>query len=259
MSGQDEPFAELPVRDLTVLAGKTQPVEPGGTAQVPFTLRYSGPASPDADFAIAASSTVPGVQPLADTTSVAPPSDSDTPLAVAVPVPAGTTPGDYDVTLTASLENGQQRSATGRISVAAPTVPPPATPADASLLLSDPPHAVIIRVTGARLRGRTLFTGYVVRCPVGLPVNCGGSGRAFGGNAAARTAQRRRSSIIGKSGLAVPSGGERELRVRLTPRGVRFMRDRRSVRLDLSATIRGRGGARVTTRRGEALQVRPGG
>ena len=258
-----EPLAELPVRDLAVLPGDAQQVEPGATAQVPFTLRYAGPASPAADFSIEATTTLPGVQPLPASPTVAPPADSDTPLAVSVAVPAGTAPGDYDVTLTASLPNGQERTATGRVSVPAPpsSSPPPSAPATppasapSELTLTEPPHAEIVRMVEPRLRGRMLFTGFVVRCPPGLPVNCGGSGRAFGGKAAARTAQRRRSSVIGKAGLAVPSGGERELRVRLTPRGVRFLRNRRSVKLELSATIRGRSGARVTTQREVTLAL----
>jgi hypothetical protein len=85
---------------------------------VPFTLRYAGAATPAANFALAASSGVPGAAvPGLSVASVAPATDSDSTVLATVNVPAGVAPGDYPVTLTASLPNGQSRTATRTVTV----------------------------------------------------------------------------------------------------------------------------------------------
>lgn len=109
----------LPTRDLGVLAA-TAPASAtsGGTVSLPFTLRYAGAATPAAKFALSAVSSVPGAAaPTLSTESVEPATDSDSAVLATVGVPAGTAPGDYAVTLTAALPNGQSRASTGTLTV----------------------------------------------------------------------------------------------------------------------------------------------
>ena len=123
----------LPTRDLGILtASAPATTTPGGAVSVPFTLRYAGAATPAANFALAATSGVPGAAtPLLSSDSVAPATDSDSTVLATVTVPAGVAPGDYPVTLTASLPNGQSRTATRTVTVVhSPEVDPPPPGAD---------------------------------------------------------------------------------------------------------------------------------
>jgi hypothetical protein len=109
----------LPTRELGVLsAGAPATSTPGGSVSVPFTLRYAGAATPAAKFSLSAATSVPGAAaPTLSTDSVEPASDSDSNVLATVGVPAGTAPGDYTVTLTAALPNGQKRTGTGALTV----------------------------------------------------------------------------------------------------------------------------------------------
>ncbi len=109
----------LPTRELGVLnTGAPATTTPGGTVSVPFTLRYAGAATPAAKFALSAVATVPGAAaPDLSTASIEPASDSDSNVLATVGVPAGTAPGDYTVTLTAALPNGQKRTGVGTLTV----------------------------------------------------------------------------------------------------------------------------------------------
>jgi len=124
----------LPTRDLGVLAA-TAPATttPGGTVSLPFTLRYAGAATPGATFAVSAASNVPGAPaPSVSTESVTPATDSDSTVLATISVPSGTVPGDYSVTLTAALPNGQSRSSSGTLTVAAAGADPPPPDPDVS-------------------------------------------------------------------------------------------------------------------------------
>jgi hypothetical protein len=109
----------LPTRELGVLsAGAAATSAPGGTVSVPFTLRYAGAATPAAKFSLSAATNVPGAAaPTLSAESAEPATDSDSNVLAAVGVPAGAAPGDYEVTLTAALPNGQKRTGTGRLTV----------------------------------------------------------------------------------------------------------------------------------------------
>ena len=120
-------------RDLGVIAGgSSATTAPGATAQLPFTLKYSGTAIAGANFSITASTTLPGAVPQPSLGNLAPPTDSSTQAFVNVLVPAGATPGTYDVTLTASLANGQTRIGVGKLTVPSPPPPPPPPPPPAA-------------------------------------------------------------------------------------------------------------------------------
>ena len=104
-------------RDLGVLAAAARTAVPGELASFTFPLRYAGTASPQADFALTASSTLPGSLFAVTPDTYLPPDDGSAQARVAVGVPAGARPGSYDVTLTARLGNGQMRSATAKLTV----------------------------------------------------------------------------------------------------------------------------------------------
>jgi hypothetical protein len=107
-------------RDLGIpTTGVTGTASPGGIVSLPFIARYSGTATAAATFSLTASTTLPGATAIPALSTLAPASNSDTPVPVAVGVPAGASPGIYDVTLTAKLTNGQTRAGTGKLTVAA--------------------------------------------------------------------------------------------------------------------------------------------
>jgi hypothetical protein len=108
----------LITRDLGVLAANaTASGGPGSLVSLPFTLRYAGNATAAANFALTATSTLPGATLAVTPGGLAPASNSDSQALVAVGIPAGARAGTYDVTLTAKLANGQTRSRTGKLTV----------------------------------------------------------------------------------------------------------------------------------------------
>ncbi len=115
----------LGTRDLGVLASPARTAVQGALASFAFPLRYAGPASPQANFALTASSTLPGGLFAVTPDTYAPPANGSAEARVAVGVPADARPGTYKVTLTARLGNGQTRSATSDLTVRA--APPGAT------------------------------------------------------------------------------------------------------------------------------------
>jgi hypothetical protein len=112
-----------PTRDLGILSGPAAGSSQGNTAAVPFTAKYAGASSADANFTLSASTTVPGASATPSQPSLLPPADSSTPVNVAVNVPKATPPGTYRVTLTAGLANGQTRSNTRELVVSDKTAP----------------------------------------------------------------------------------------------------------------------------------------
>jgi hypothetical protein len=104
-------------RDLGVLTPAAQAAVPGELATFTFPVRYAGAASPQADFALTAGSTLPGSLFAVTPDTFQPPNDGSLQARVAVGVPPTARPGDYDVTLTARLGNGQTRAGTGRLTV----------------------------------------------------------------------------------------------------------------------------------------------
>ena len=89
-----------------------------GTVSVPFVAVWSGSAlAAGQPFTFNASTTVPGGTAIPTPPTLEPPTNSSTPINVAVGVPEGTAPGDYGVTLTASIAGGQTRTGTGTVTV----------------------------------------------------------------------------------------------------------------------------------------------
>ncbi|MFN8122324.1 MAG: hypothetical protein U0237_07830 [Thermoleophilia bacterium] len=111
-------------RDLGILTGAAASGTAGTTVTVPFTAKYAGSSTSAANFAMSAATTVPGAAVTVTPGSLLPATDSTNPVAVAVAVPAGTAPGNYDVTLTAKVGT-QTRMRTGTLTVTAPVVTPP--------------------------------------------------------------------------------------------------------------------------------------
>jgi hypothetical protein len=86
-----------PTRDVAVLPGGDPPaVEAGSHVAVPFDLRFAGSGGEGVVFSLSSpDGTV-------SQTTLAPDASSDNAVTVDVPVAAGTEPGDYEVTLTAT-------------------------------------------------------------------------------------------------------------------------------------------------------------
>jgi hypothetical protein len=108
-------------RDLAILpAGSDQPaVQAGGSVGLAFTASYAGVANSAASFSLEAGTAAPGATAIPSQPALMPLTNSTTPLSVNVAVPGSTTPGVYDVTLTARLPNGQTRTGTRQIQVTA--------------------------------------------------------------------------------------------------------------------------------------------
>jgi hypothetical protein len=112
-----------PTRDLAVQCqGPNQVQASRPPAAINFNLLYAGESHPDANFAITATTTVPGGTVTPSTNSVNPDADSTTGVGTSVAVPASTPAGAYDVTLTAALSNGQSR--TNHCTLNVSTAPP---------------------------------------------------------------------------------------------------------------------------------------
>jgi hypothetical protein len=106
----------LALKDLRGSGGEAS-VAAGGTAKVPFTLRYVGEAGPS--FALSASTAVPGAAVSPSPAVLTPAASGFQDATVTVAVPAATAPGAYAVTLTATV-GSQVRTAQGTVNVTAP-------------------------------------------------------------------------------------------------------------------------------------------
>ena len=82
--------------------------------------KLTGPAAAGINFALTASTTVPGATALTNVPTLAPPGESTTSVTVSVPVPPATAPGTYAVTLTGTLATGETRVAKGTLIVPGP-------------------------------------------------------------------------------------------------------------------------------------------
>jgi hypothetical protein len=128
----------------------------GTLASLPFTLRYAGTAVVTANFALSASTTLPGAVAAPNPGSVLPETNSDTVVPVAIGVPSNAAPGTYDVTLTAKAVLGPTRVATGKLTVSAAT--------GGGTTTSRKPRLTLILARGfsaalARTKGMTVLIG----------------------------------------------------------------------------------------------------
>ena len=111
------PASSYATGSLSIVAPATPTVAAGSSVRLGFTGLFSGSNPTGGVFAVAASTTIPGVTPSV-TPTFAPGPDSSNPLTVSLAVPASTHVGTYDVTVSATVA-GITRSVTGHITVKA--------------------------------------------------------------------------------------------------------------------------------------------
>lgn len=105
-------------RDLVARAGAPATATAGTVAALPFSLQFVGTSAGSLIFGLSATTTIPGTTPVASPGTLSPTANSTTPILVSVPVPAGTAPGTYPVTFSATV-GGQSRTAQSSITVQA--------------------------------------------------------------------------------------------------------------------------------------------
>jgi Ca2+-binding RTX toxin-like protein len=113
---------QQPTEDLGILeAPGTQSVNQGNIARVKFQVAYAGDGNPAPSFDLSASTDIPGATALPSAPTLTP-DDGVNQLRVLVRAPVDTPSGHYNVTLTASLPNGETRSSTHDVLVTPTTV-----------------------------------------------------------------------------------------------------------------------------------------
>jgi hypothetical protein len=112
------PPSSYALGDLSIVAPVTPTISAGSSAALNFTGLFTGLNPAGGVFAVAASTTIPGVTPTV-TPTFAPLANSSNTLAVSFAIPAATPLGTYDVTVSATVA-GITRSGTGHITVKAP-------------------------------------------------------------------------------------------------------------------------------------------
>jgi hypothetical protein len=214
----------LPTRDLGVLSAPAPAATtPGGTVSVPFTLRYAGAATAAATFTLAATTGVPGAAaPTLSEQSLSPATDSDSTLLATVAVPTAATPGDYAVTLTAALPNGQSRTGAGTVRVLPVADPDPPPPGDPPVDKRGPATTVAIKVE--RL-GR-LITTRKLRVRVGVD--------EAGSIALSMKVAGKR--VTSKAGFT--KAGARTVTLRIGKPAAKALRGRKRLKLTVDATGR---------------------
>jgi Ca2+-binding RTX toxin-like protein len=109
-------------QDLGVLeAPGVQSVNQGNVARVKYQAAYAGDGNPAPTFDLSATTNIPDATALPSTPTLTP-DEGSTQLRVITRVPVDTPPGNYDVTLVASLPNGETRSSTHEVLVTPTTV-----------------------------------------------------------------------------------------------------------------------------------------
>ena len=109
-------------QDLGILkAPGVQSVNQGNVARVKYTVEYAGDGNPAPTFDLSATTDVPDATAMPSTPTLTP-DEGEAQLRVIERVPVDTPPGSYDVTLVATLPNGETRSDTHEILVTPTTV-----------------------------------------------------------------------------------------------------------------------------------------
>lgn len=231
---------QAPTRDLGFVVGSEPAVlRLGSPVAVNFVARYAGEASPEATFALSASTNVPGGKATPAAASFTPATNSDTPLPVSVDVPPTTPAGTYEVTLTASLPNGLTRSGTRQFVYQPQPQPQP-----------QPPKPKAPRVSLAVVKGQTvrslLKRGLRVRVRIDQA-----------GTVAARLLRRKRT--LGTKAVRFPAAGTRTITVKLSrkarkPRSHKALLKPRRLALTLRLTATNAAGEATTSRRSVKLK-----
>jgi hypothetical protein len=240
LCGRQSGDATLALKDLRGSGGVAS-AAPGGTATVPFTLRYAGEAGPT--FALSATSAVGGETATPSAPALTPAAAGFQDLAVTVAVPAGATPGDYAVTLTASV-GGQVRKAVGTLIVTGPAAGTAGAGAGTQDQEEDPgtvggvgtPSTVFRALefrgfdrSGLGPDGKSINLGDVLchkprgACgSVRIQLSVGWEQLHLGAQMAAN---RVRMIVIGSGRLSVPAQGRRRVRITVSKRVRRMLGD----------------------------------
>jgi hypothetical protein len=112
------PPSAMQIGDLAIQAPATPTIPAGSSVALNFTGLFTGGNPSGGVFAVAASTTIPGVTPTV-TPTFAPAANSSNALPVSFAVPASTPVGTYDVTVSATIA-GITRSGVGHITVKEP-------------------------------------------------------------------------------------------------------------------------------------------
>jgi len=100
ISGADD---SQPTRDIGMIPTVNGTAHAGGSGTVSFNARYNGAVLPSGNFTLSATTNIAGATATPSPTTLSPAADSDNNVNINVSVPAGTTPGDYNVFLIATL------------------------------------------------------------------------------------------------------------------------------------------------------------
>lgn len=117
-------FLGAPIIDFGV-TGTAVTASAGSTVTATFLARRSGGPDPGVSFDLAASSGIPGGTVSIDRTTASLGGDSTQPVLATLTVPAGTPPGTYPVTLTATAPGKPTRTGTTTVTVPAPPLGAP--------------------------------------------------------------------------------------------------------------------------------------
>ena len=202
----------LATNDLRIIGG-TVTADQGGTAAVPFTLRFAGPAATQA-LSLSGGTDLPFATATARNGSWTPAAGETRTEYVDVPVPADARPGVYDVVFAAEV-GGQAREAVGRLNVTRASVAP-----QEQEQRSRTPQRERLYVG----RNGTVAFGYV--CPASLGSACRNAtatlwGRQAGG-ARAAAAKGKLVKLASKSFRAKP-GKRVRVKVKVGPKTRRWL------------------------------------
>jgi hypothetical protein len=192
-----------PVRDVGLVAGPIVKARRGTTATVPFTFRHSG-GDGAPSFTMTAATNAPGASATAQAPTFAPPTDSASPFLVTLSLPTKTPRGTYDVTLTATLANGQTRQATARLQVTRPGASGPA------LALAIPPRPRLADVLGS---GLPVDAACSERCTLTAQLRI-----ALRDARRAKLAAAARTVLVGSGRAKIARAGRGTVVLALTPR-----------------------------------------
>ena len=85
--------------------------------QLPFDANLNGTLPAGTTFSVSAATNLPGVTVAPSPSSFTPAANASTRITVPVAIPRTAGPGTFDVSVTASLPNGQTRTGTSRLTV----------------------------------------------------------------------------------------------------------------------------------------------
>jgi hypothetical protein len=107
---------QFATRDLGVLGGAAT-ASPGQTVQLPFNANLNGTLPAGTTFLVSAATNLPRVTVAPSPASFTPAANASTRITVPVAIPKTAGPGTFDVSVTASLPNGQTRTGVSKLTV----------------------------------------------------------------------------------------------------------------------------------------------